>query len=349
MTGDFAAHPSARFETAWQRFLSSIAAADDLGILVGGDPDVCLIRAEQVDAAALRNFVFRLRIDLIGDNGSTWRSLDVRADAMLSDLHEVLQSVFTCCDDAPHHFAWFDEGGVWRCAFPPLDDIDEDAVNTAHAPLRDRLERSGDALYYRYRTEQPYELIIGLETILRTHSYAPFARCLGGQGATADDEDGTVRTWAPIDLDALNTELRAFSSLVDSGYDIDTTPEERLRYYLVWSAEEFKSLQAALPDLVEDYYDGWTHDEHVADVSYACLEEWFADCLPVVVHGTVDTYRDFCATNALDASAPLTLRAYAAHQAATWPMPIGVPPFSAGCWCGSGKTYGDCCAPGSSK
>jgi hypothetical protein len=109
---------------------------------------------------------------------------------------------------------------------------------------------------------------------------------------------------------------------------------------LHWPEEELRELVAAHPDLASEYP---SYADHTATIEAALRELAASGTQNLgIVSGTVPSYEAFAASEGTSPSDATLLPQYATTLAArgratTWP-----PERGAGCWCGSGRPYGDC-------
>ncbi|WP_370412994.1 SEC-C metal-binding domain-containing protein [Streptomyces fradiae] len=109
---------------------------------------------------------------------------------------------------------------------------------------------------------------------------------------------------------------------------------------LHWPEPELDELLAAYPELEAEYP---TYTAHLTDIE-ASLRELAASGTPNlgIVPATVPSYEAFAASESSTPANPALLPQYtttlaARGRATPWP-----PARTAPCWCGSGRTYGDC-------
>ncbi|MFD6434953.1 SEC-C domain-containing protein [Streptomyces venezuelae] len=109
---------------------------------------------------------------------------------------------------------------------------------------------------------------------------------------------------------------------------------------LHWPAPELTELLTAYPALSSEYP---SHEAHLSTIE-SSLRELSASGTPNlgIVTGTVPSYEAFAASEASSPEDPSLLPQYATTLAArgravSWP-----PEEGAGCWCGSGRAYGQC-------
>ncbi|MGW3356524.1 SEC-C domain-containing protein [Streptomyces bungoensis] len=109
---------------------------------------------------------------------------------------------------------------------------------------------------------------------------------------------------------------------------------------LHWPAAELTELLAAYPTLSVEYP---SHDQHLATIE-SSLRELASSGTPNlgIVTGTVPSYEAFAASEGASPSDPILLPQYATTLAARGRAVAWPPEAGAGCWCGSGRAYGEC-------
>ncbi|MBA2949736.1 SEC-C domain-containing protein [Streptomyces himalayensis] len=109
---------------------------------------------------------------------------------------------------------------------------------------------------------------------------------------------------------------------------------------LHWPAPELTELLTAYPDLTAEYP---SHEEHLATVE-SSLRELAASGTPNlgIVTATVPSYEAFAASEASSPSDASLLPQYATTLAARGRAVAWPPRRDEGCWCGSGRVYGEC-------
>ncbi|MEU9337449.1 SEC-C domain-containing protein [Streptomyces sp. NPDC048290] len=133
------------------------------------------------------------------------------------------------------------------------------------------------------------------------------------------------------EITRLRAELGAYREALSRPYPVAI---------LHWPATELTELLTAYPTLTTEYP---SHAEHLATIE-SSLRELAASGTPNlgIVTGTVPSYEAFAASESTSPSDPSLLPQYATTLAARgraegWPPEVGV-----GCWCGSGRSYGEC-------
>ncbi|MEU6355712.1 SEC-C domain-containing protein [Streptomyces sp. NPDC047072] len=109
---------------------------------------------------------------------------------------------------------------------------------------------------------------------------------------------------------------------------------------LHWPSGELAELLAAYPSLAEEYP---SHEEHLATIE-ASLRELAASGTPNlgIVTGTVPSYEAFAASEGSSPAEAELLPQYATTLAARGRAVEWPPQRGTGCWCGSGRGYGEC-------
>ncbi|MEV7340841.1 SEC-C domain-containing protein [Streptomyces sp. NPDC093544] len=176
-------------------------------------------------------------------------------------------------------------------------------------------------------------------------------------GAAHDDWDLLADTLhsSPVSLDELHDPKRVWSLGSDNPDELQAEIS-RLRAelgtyrqalsrpfpvaVLHWPAEELTELLAAYPSLESEYP---SHEEHLATIE-ASLRELAASGTPNlgIVTGTVPSYEAFAASEASSPADATLLPQYATTLAARGLAVAWPPQRGAGCWCGSGRVYGEC-------
>ncbi|MGW4020533.1 SEC-C domain-containing protein [Streptomyces sp. NPDC005009] len=157
---------------------------------------------------------------------------------------------------------------------------------------------------------------------------------------TLDELHDPKRVWSlgsenPVELEAeiirLRAELGAYREALSRPFPVAV---------LHWPAGELAELLSAYPTLAEEYP---THEEHLASIE-AALRELAASGTPNlgIVTGTVPSYEAFAASELASPADPALLPQYATTLAARGRAVAWPPERSAACWCGSGRTYGEC-------
>ncbi|MEU6478997.1 SEC-C domain-containing protein [Streptomyces sp. NPDC047017] len=176
-------------------------------------------------------------------------------------------------------------------------------------------------------------------------------------GASHDEWDALADTLhtSPVSLDELHDPKRVWSlgsenpaelqaELVRLRAELGAYREALSRPFPVavlhWPAAELQELLTAYAGLTTEYP---SHEAHLATIE-SSLRELSTSGTPNlgIVTGTVPSYEAFAASEGTTPSDATLLPQYATTLAArgramTWP-----PERGAGCWCGSGVSYGEC-------
>ncbi|MEU1334296.1 SEC-C domain-containing protein [Streptomyces sp. NPDC005865] len=179
-------------------------------------------------------------------------------------------------------------------------------------------------------------------------------RLLGAEHDEWDTLADRVST-APISLDELHdpkrvwslgsenpAELRAEIARIQA--ELGSYREALSRPFPVavlhWPATELTELLTAYPALTSEYP---SHEDHLSTIE-ASLRELAASGTPNlgIVTGTVPSYEAFAASEATPPEDPSLLPQYATTLAARGRAVPWPPEGDGGCWCGSGRGYGEC-------
>ncbi|KES07103.1 preprotein translocase subunit SecA [Streptomyces toyocaensis] len=157
---------------------------------------------------------------------------------------------------------------------------------------------------------------------------------------TLDELHDPKRVWSlgsenPAELEAeivrLRAELGAFREALSRPFPVAV---------LHWPAGELAELTEAYPDLAREYP---SYDAHLATIEAALRELASSGTANLgIVTGTVPSYEAFAASELSSPADPTLLPQYATTLAARGRAVAWPPERSAPCWCGSGRTYGDC-------
>ncbi|MEU3945770.1 SEC-C domain-containing protein [Streptomyces sp. NPDC029526] len=157
---------------------------------------------------------------------------------------------------------------------------------------------------------------------------------------TLDELHDPKRVWSlgsenPAELEAeisrLRAELGAFREALSRPFPVAV---------LHWQTDELTELLAAYPALAAEYP---SPERHLATIE-AALRELAASGTPNlgIVTGTVPSYEAFAASEGTSPDDAALLPQYATTLAARGRAVAWPPERGAGCWCGSGRTYGEC-------
>ncbi|WP_151476500.1 SEC-C domain-containing protein [Streptomyces albicerus] len=174
-----------------------------------------------------------------------------------------------------------------------------------------------------------------------THdNWDTLADTLHSSPVSLDELHDPKRVWSlgsnnPAELEAEISRLRA---------ELGTYREALSRPFPVavlhWPAEELAELVTAYPELAEEYP---SHEEHLATIERALRELAASGTANLgIVTGTVPSYEAFAASEGASPSDASLLPQYATTLAARGRAVAWPPQRGAGCWCGSGRSYGEC-------
>ncbi|MFJ8334965.1 SEC-C domain-containing protein [Streptomyces sp. NPDC094437] len=166
------------------------------------------------------------------------------------------------------------------------------------------------------------------------------ADTLHSSSVSLDELHDPKRVWSlgsnnPAELEAEISRLRS---------ELGTYREALSRPFPVavlhWPAAELSELLDAYPTLAAEYP---SHEAHLATIE-ASLRELAASGTPNlgIVTATVPSYEAFAASEGTTPSDITLLPQYATTLAARGRATEWPPEHGAGCWCGSGRAYGEC-------
>ncbi|MGP4090263.1 SEC-C domain-containing protein [Streptomyces sp. KR55] len=197
-------------------------------------------------------------------------------------------------------------------------------------------------------SEPPYStraLLFGRHRVRRMLGVAHdewdlLADTLHSMPVSLDELHDPKRVWSlgsnnPAELEAeisrLRAELGAYREALSRPFPVAV---------LHWPAGELAELVTAYPSLAAEYP---SHEEHLATIE-ASLRELASSGTPNlgIVTGTVPSYEAFAASEGSSPSDADLLPQYATTLAARGRAVAWPPQKGAGCWCGSGRTYGGC-------
>ncbi|MEV5435923.1 SEC-C metal-binding domain-containing protein [Streptomyces sp. NPDC052682] len=155
-----------------------------------------------------------------------------------------------------------------------------------------------------------------------------------------DELHDPKRVWSlgsenPAELEAeilrLRAELGAYRAALSRPFPVAM---------LHWPAEELTELVEAYPSLAAEYP---SYETHLAAIEEA-LRELASSGTPNlgIVRGTVPSYEAFAASEGSSPQDTTLLPQYATTLAARGRAVAWPPQREAACWCGSGRTYGEC-------
>lgn len=196
--------------------------------------------------------------------------------------------------------------------------------------------------------EPPYStlpLLFGRHRVRRMLGVAhdewdTLADTLHSSPVSLDELHDPKRVWSlgsdnPAELEAeisrLRAELGAYREALSRPFPVAV---------LHWPAGELTELVEAYPALASEYP---SHGEHLTTIE-ASLRELSASGTPNlgIVTGTVPSYEAFAASEGASPGDVDLLPQYATTLAARGRAVAWPPQRGAGCWCGSGRRYGEC-------
>ncbi|MEU1052254.1 SEC-C domain-containing protein [Streptomyces sp. NPDC005876] len=166
------------------------------------------------------------------------------------------------------------------------------------------------------------------------------ADTLHSMPVSLDELHDPKRVWSlgssnPAELEAeisrLRAELGAYREALSRPFPVAM---------LHWPAAELTELLQAYPTLTAEYP---SYETHLAAIESALRELAASGTRNLgVVQGTVPSYEAFAASESTSPSDASLLPQYATTLAARGRAVAWPPERGAGCWCGSGRSYGEC-------
>lgn len=141
--------------------------------------------------------ILRIRAELDTSDPPIWREVDIRSDATLDVVHQVLQTAFGWEDAHLHRFALgghpFDHGSqIFLCPFDleEGEPDDDGGVSAAEVRIDETLQDPGDVLAYVYDYGDSWELTLRLEEVREAANDAPIAALVDGARAAPPEDSG---------------------------------------------------------------------------------------------------------------------------------------------------------------
>ncbi|CAL9517007.1 hypothetical protein SUDANB6_03766 [Streptomyces sp. enrichment culture] len=229
----------------------------------------------------------------------------------------------------------------WVIAAEALESHDE--LEAAHETFTE-----GARLLLTDVPEPPYAtrpLLVGRHRVRRMlgvphDEWDALADTLHSMPVSLDELHDPKRVWSlgsdnPAELEAeisrLRAELGAYREALSRPFPVAM---------LHWPADELAELVAAYPELTAEYP---SHGEHLAMLEAALRELAASGTANLgIVTGTVPSYEAFAASEGASPADATLLPQYATVLAARGRAVAWPPERGAGCWCGSGRGYGEC-------
>jgi hypothetical protein len=143
--------------------------------------------------------IYRVRVNLDHAQPPIWRRLDLRSDAPLDVVHQVLQVAFDWTDSHLHRFSlgggpFDDHSQLFLCPYDVEEGEPEDDGGLPATEVRfdETLLEPGDVLHYLYDYGDTWELTIRLEEILAARTDSPTATVVDGRRAAPREDCGGI-------------------------------------------------------------------------------------------------------------------------------------------------------------
>ena len=146
--------------------------------------------------------LLRIRVELDHATPPIWRRLDIRSDASLDAVHQVLQAAYGWAGSHLHRFSLggspFDVGSqLFLCPYDVQEGEDE-GPPASEVRLDETIQEPGDTLRYVYDYGDSWELTLRLEQRLPCPDAAPTARCVDGRRAAPPEDSGGITDAAEL-------------------------------------------------------------------------------------------------------------------------------------------------------
>ena len=138
--------------------------------------------------------ILQLRATIRGIEPPIWRTVQLRGDALLSDLHLALQGLFFWWN---YHWHDFLIDGV-RYSEPDPEDADHDRMveDERLVALNCLLVRPGTRFEYHYDFGDNWWIDLELEQVLAPDAQAKYPRCIAGERNAPPEDVGGVSGFA---------------------------------------------------------------------------------------------------------------------------------------------------------
>src|SRR5262252_10105703 len=152
-------------------------------------------------AAKVAAPIYQIKVTLKGAKPPVWRTIQVRSDATLGELHAVIQMAMGWTNSHQHHFIVGKPPNLRFIGAPiPYEGDDlPDEKNEGQIVISQVLSATRTKIVYEYDFGDSWEHEVVLEKIVDTEARAYYPRCIAGENAFEPEE---------FDLDSVNKLLR---------------------------------------------------------------------------------------------------------------------------------------------
>jgi pRiA4b ORF-3-like protein len=149
--------------------------------------------------------VYQIKVALKNSKLPIWRRIEVRSDATLGELHEIIQTAMGWANSHLHHFIVGKSPNLRFIGSPAPYEVDDmtDEENEDQITLGQVLSATKSKMTYEYDFGDSWEHEVVLEKIVEAEAIAHYPRCVAGENACPPEDVGGV--WGYVDfLQAIN-------------------------------------------------------------------------------------------------------------------------------------------------
>ena len=168
--------------------------------------------------------IYQIKVTLKDFKPSIWRSIQVRSDATLGELHALIQTAMGWANSHLHHFIvgktpnlrFIGAPGSYEDGLGLMDEENEHEIAISRV-----LSATKTKITYEYDFGDSWEHEVALEKIVEAEAGVHYPRCLAGENACPPEDVGGV--WGYVNF------LQA----------INNSEHEQHKFYLEWVGGEF--------------------------------------------------------------------------------------------------------------
>ena len=156
-------------------------------------------------AAKVAAPIYQIKVTLKGAKPPVWRTIQVRSDATLGELHAVIQMAMGWTNSHLHHFIVGKPPNLRFIGAPiPYEGDDlPDEENEGQIEISRVLSATKTKIVYEYDFGDSWEHEVVLEKVMDAEPRAGYPRCIAGENACPPEDVGGV--WGYVDfLQAIN-------------------------------------------------------------------------------------------------------------------------------------------------
>jgi hypothetical protein len=150
--------------------------------------------------------IYQIKVTLKDFKPSIWRSIQVRSDATLGELHALIQTAMGWANSHLHHFIVGKPPNLRFIGAPDPNEGDIDLMeeeNENEIAINRVLSATKKKITYEYDFGDSWEHEVALEKIVEAEAGAHYPRCLAGENACPPEDVGGV--WGYVNfLQAIN-------------------------------------------------------------------------------------------------------------------------------------------------